>query len=334
MSADNFLTLSDYQQRNPSLLYKGIVQCFRKESKFLDSIKILTTGTMRVRNWREGSMSKIGNRKIGEARPVVLHQKPDEVEDSMYIYSNEIKVPTQNVDYKDPNQIYDPLNSNIKKTTKSMARQITSDFINGTPTVNPDGIVGLKYRIDTYLSSDQKIPASGTNGTALDLDPSGANYAANIRQFKRILDTAKDQVAETPDFIFCNNTFINMQSSIWADSNYLKVTEDSLHRVFQDWDGVKYIDMGFEYDDTNKVITDSEDAYGAAGTPGTDHCTSIYLVKMGPEYWAAVQAAAMKIYDTHKDADNINYITQFDWEIGQLITHPRSVVRLYGLKMA
>ena len=65
MSADNFLTLSDYQQRNPNLLYKGIVQCFRKESKFLDSIKILTTGTMRVKNWREGSMSKIGNRKIG-----------------------------------------------------------------------------------------------------------------------------------------------------------------------------------------------------------------------------------------------------------------------------
>ena len=125
-----------------------------------------------------------------------------------------------------------------------------------------------------------------------------------------------------------------MQSSIWADSNYLKVTEDSLHRIFEDWDGVKYLDMGFEYDDTTKVIKDYETAYGVDGTEGTDHCTSIYLVKMGEEFWAAVQAAAMKVYDTHLDADNINYVTQFDWEIGQLITHPRSVVRLYGLKMA
>ena len=334
MSANEYLTLSDIQQRSPSLLKKGVIQCFRKQSVFLDKAKIITTGTMHVKNWRSGSMSKIGNRKIGEPRPIVMHQKPNQVEDSMYIYSNEIKIPTQNVDFKDPSLIYDPLAWNIEATAKSMARQITSDMVNNTPILNADAPIGLRWRVDNDLKSDQKIPASGINGTALDLDPAGVNYQQNIRQFKRILDTAKDQCAETPDFILCNNTFINMQSSIWADSNYLKTTEDSLHRVFEDWDGVQYLDMGYEYDDETKVIKDYETVYGLDGTEGTDKCTSIYLITMGEEFWSMIQAEDMKVYDTHKDADNINYVTQWDWEIGQIITHPRSVVRLYGLKMA
>lgn len=334
MSANEFMTLSDIQQNSDDLLKNAIIQCFRKNSVFLDQVTIETTGTMHVKNMRAGSMSKIGNRKIGAPRPIVLHQKPDMVEDAMYIYSNKIQIPTQNVDFKDKGNLYDPVTWNIEATSKSMARQITSDVINNTPTKNPDALVGLKWRVDNASNASTiKIPASGTNGTALDLDPSGANYQQNIRAFKRLLDTAKDVVAETPDFIFCNNTFINTQSSIWADSNYLKTTEDSLHRIFQDWDGVKYLDMGYEYDDENKVITDSEDAYGADGTPGTDHCTSIYLVKMGEEFWQMVQAESMNTSELYKDADRINYCVDFDWEIGHIITHPRSVVRIYGLKM-
>lgn len=334
MSANEFLTLSDVQQRSDNLLKKGIIQIFRKDSKFLDKINIMTTGTMHVKNMRDGSMSKTGTRKIGESRPIVLHQKPDMVEDSMYIYSNKIQIPTQNVDFKDPNLMYDPVEMNITKTVKATSRRLTDDFINNTPTLDPDGLVGLKWRIDNASNvSTIKIPASGTNGTALDLDPNGQNYQQNIRAFKRLLDTAKDVVAETPDFILCNNTFINVQSSIWADSNYLKVTEDSLHRIFEDWDGTKYLDMGYLYDDETKVIKDYEDAYGVDGTQGTDHCTSIYLVKMGPEFWQPVQAESLYTSELYKDAERINYNVDFDWEIGHIITHPRSVVRIYGLKM-
>ena len=334
MSANEFLTLSDVQQRSDNLLKKGIIQIFRKDSKFLDQISIMTTGTMHVKNMRDGSMSKTGTRKIGESRPIILHQKPDMVEDAMYIYSNKIQIPTQNVDFKDPNLMYDPVEMNITKTVKATSRRLTDDFINNTPTLDPDGLVGLKWRIDNASNvSTIKIPASGTAGTALDLDPNGQNYQQNIRAFKRLLDTAKDVVAETPDFILCNNTFINVQSSIWADSNYLKVTEDSLHRIFEDWDGTKYLDMGYLYDDETKVIKDYEDAYGVDGTPGTDNCTSIYLVKMGPEFWQPVQAESLYTSELYKDAERINYNVDFDWEIGHIITHPRSVVRIYGLKM-
>ena len=209
MSANEFLTLSDVQQQSENLLKNGIIQCFRKASVFLDKVTIETTGTMHVKNMRAGSMSQIGNRKIGEKRPIVMHQKPDVVEDAMYIYSNKIQIPTQNVDFKDAGNIYDPVAWNIEATSKSMARQITSDVINNTPTTNPDALVGLKWRIDNASNvSTIKIPASGTNGTALDLDPAGQNYQQNIRQFKRILDTAKDVVAETPDFIFCNKATV------------------------------------------------------------------------------------------------------------------------------
>ena len=332
--ATEYLTLSDYQQKNPdALLYNGIVQCFREESAFLDVVRWMTVGRMKVENLRSGSMSQIKNRKIGENRPTVLHQKPDKVEDSLYIYSNEILVPKELVDYKDPKNPYNPLEWNIEATTKSMARQICDDLINNTPTANPDAPVGLKYRVDNDLASAQKIPASGSDGTALDLDPAGQNYAQNIRQFKQIMDEAKAQCAGTPTLCLCNQDFIIAQSRIWADSNYLKTTEDSLHRTFEDWTGMRYIDMGYKYDDVTKIISSSETAYGVEGTPGTDHCTSVYLITMGEEFWTPVQAEPMKVYDTHLDNKNINYETQIDWIIGQMITHPRSVTRLYGLKM-
>ena len=259
-----YLTLSDYQQKNPdALLYNGIVQCFREESDFLNQVRLMTIGRLKVENLRSGSMSQIKNRKIGAPRPEVLHQKPDKVEDSLYIYSNRIAVPKELVDYKDPANMYDPLEWNIDATAKSMARQICDDIINNTPTNNPDAPVGLRYRVDNDLGTDQKIPASGTAGTALDLDPAGANYAQNIRQFKQIMDEAKAQCAKTPTFCLCNRDFITAQSRIWADSNYLKTTEDSLHRVFEDWDGVKYLDMGYKYDDVNRIITSSETAAGS-----------------------------------------------------------------------
>lgn len=329
-----YLTLSDSQQKNPdALLYNGIVQCFREESAFLNQVRLMTIGRLKVENLRSGSMSQIKNRKIGEQRPEVLHQKPDKVEDSLYIYSNRIAVPKELVDYKDPANPYDPLEWNIDATAKSMARQICDDVINNTATLNPDAPIGLKYRVMNDLGADQRIPASGTNGTALDLDPAGANYAQNIRQFKQIMDEAKAQCAKTPTFCLCNRDFIVAQSRIWADSNYLKSTEDSLHRVFEDWDGVKYLDMGYKYDDINRIITSDETATGADGTPGTDKCTSVYFVTMGEEYWSMVQAEAMKVYDTALDEEKINYVTRFDWILGHIITHPRSVVRLYGLKM-
>jgi len=311
--ATEYLTLSDYQQKNPdALLYNGIVQCFREESAFLDNVRLMTVGRMKVENLRAGSMSQIKNRKIGESRPTVLHQKPDKVEDSLYIYSNEILVPKELVDYKDSKNPYNPLEWNIEASTKSMARQICDD-------------------ID--LSADQKIPASGSSGTALDLDPAGQSYAANIRQFKQIMDEAKAQCAGTPTLCLCNQDFIIAQSRIWADSNYLKVTEDSLHRTFEDWTGMKYIDMGYRYNDVDKIINSHEQADGSDGTAGTHYCTSIYMVTMGEEFWSMVQAEPMKVYDTHLDNKNINYETQIDWILGQIITHPRSVVRVYGLKM-
>lgn len=329
-----YLTISDYQQKNPdALLFNGISQCFREESQFLNVIRLMTIGRLKAENLRAGAMNQIKNRKIGQDRPVVLHEKPDKVEDSLYIYSNEIKVPKELVDYKDPKNVYDPLAWNIEATSKSMARQICDDVINNTPSENPDAIVGLRYRVDNDLSSDQKIPASGTNGTALDLDPAGANYQQNIRQFKQIMDEAKAQCAGQPTLCLCNQDFIIAQSRIWADSNYLKTTEDSLHRTFEDWTGMKYIDMGYRYNDTDRIIKSYENAYGVDGTAGTDKCTSIYMVTMGEEFWTMMQAEAMKVYDTHLDENNINYVTQFDWMLGQMITHPRSVVRVYGLKM-
>lgn len=328
------LTLSDYQQQNPdALLYNGIVQIFREASTFLDVAGFMTTGRLKSENMRSGSMSQIQNRDIGEDRATVLHQKPDKVEEALYMYSNRIPVPKELVDYKDPNNPYDPLEWNINATVQSMARQITDDVINNNPIKNPKAVTGLKYRLQNDLNSDQSIPASGTHGVALDLDPDGASYAANIRKFKRVMDKAKGQCAGTPTLCLCNRQFINAQKAIWADSNYLKTTEDSLHRVFEDWDGTKYIDMGYCYDDVTQVITDYETAAGISGTQNTDHCTSIYFITPGAEYWTMLQAEAMKIYDTELDAEKINYVTRFDWMIGQMITHPRSVTRVYGLKM-
>ena len=305
----------------------------REESVFLDTVPFATIKGLKATNLRSGGLTNSKTRAFGAPRPITLNGKPDKVEETVFEYSAHIPVAREFVKFKSANMTYDPMQHEIDQETRSLTRRICNDVINNTPILDPLGFVGLRYRMQHDLSSTQSIPASGTNGTALDLDHAGANYADNVVQFKIIMDKAKAQCAGKPTICLCNHDFIIYQNAIWAGSQYLKSTEDKLHRTFADWDGVKYVDMGYTFDDETFIIPSYENANGEVGTAGTDRCTSVYFITTGPEYWTMLQPAGMEVNGPREDDAKINYVTDIDWLLGQMITNKRSVTRVYGLKM-
>lgn len=63
----------------------------------------------------------------------------------------------------------------------------------------------------------------------------------------------------------------------------LTTTKDALGRDITSGDGMRFIDVGRKSKKTGaRIITDYETVNGAIGTPGTDHYTSIYFVRMDP----------------------------------------------------
>ena len=137
-----------------------------------------------------------------------------------------------------------------------------------------------------------------------------------------------------PDFFIVNEDFQIKFESILRTSGLLTYAKDNMEREFPTFKGIPFIDIGRKNDDTTYILTNNETITGADGTVGTDHCTSIYAVKQGPEYLTMLEKHPLRVRDNNFDPDMINHTYIIDWVLGMMITHPRSVARLQGLRLA
>jgi len=85
--------------------------------------------------------------------------------------------------------------------------------------------------------------------------------------------------------------------------------------------------MGYKFDDTTQVITDVEN--GTALTGGGQ--TSVYAVRIGDEYFTGWQEYDMEVSEPTLMDDQVTYKSVIDWVTGLVVSHPRSVARLYGI---
>lgn len=325
------ISLELMYQQTPSLLTKGVVRALQDESQLLDTLNFKDIKATTVRTWRSGELREVKWRRINEPFGTVIQGQPTPIEAGMFSFGN-----TVDVDYllkEDQSaKIVDPEADQIQQTTTAMARQFNDYWVNNTPTADPSGIVGIKYILDNEFSG-QKVPANPAGNAVLDMDPTGANYAANIGIFFRQLEKAIAAVhGEKPNFAVCNKTFLLNFRAICRDSGYLKTTEDSLGREFIDFNGVKFIDAGYKVNDTDMIITDKELYTGVEDPSGT--ATSVYFVRMDEQHYQPFEFEALTTDRVGLLEDRTNYRTVIKWDVGHIITHPRSISRLMGLKFA
>ena len=324
------VTLEMQYQQTPSLLTKGVIRSLQDESELLDTLNFKNIKATTVRTWRSGELREVKWRRINQPFGTVIQGQPTAIEAGMFSFGN-----TVDVDYllkEDQSaKIVDPEADQIQQTTTAMARGFNDAWVNNTPIDDPAAIVGIKYLIDTEFP-EQKFVANPDGTNYLDLDPQGVNYAQNIGIFFRRLEEAIAAIhGEKPNFAVCNKDFLLNFRAICRDSGYLKTTEDSLGREFLDYNGVKFIDAGYKVNDRDKIIGNKELANGTEDLQNGVG-TSIYLVRMDEQHYQPFQFESLTTDRVGLLEDRTNYRTVIKWDVGHIVTHPRSLARLTGLK--
>ena len=331
------ITLAQYLD-NPaaSTLEKGIVQQIREESPLLNMLQFHTENRLKFYNYRgpttlEGGVWK----KLGEPFDRGIQWDYDRIEETTYRIGREFVIDEELEGVADET-IVDPVKSNIELYTRGIHRQIVNGFVNGKASDGGgNSFSGLRERLGK-LPATQTIQALDTSN-ALDLRVGATDYAQNVETFIVMLNKLCKAVdGGRPDFFIVNEDFQIKFESILRTSGLLTYTKDNMEREFPSFKGIPFIDAGRLNDDTSYVITNSETVLGANGTAGTDFCTSIYAVKQGPGYLTMLEKHPLRVRDRKPEYDEhlINHTYVIDWVLGMMITHPRSIARLQGLRMA
>lgn len=329
------ITLAHYLDSKATTLEKAVVQQIREESPLLNMLQFHTENRLKFFNYRGPTQLEGGTwKKLGEPFDEGILWDYDRIEETTYRIGIKFNIDEELESVVD-DTIADPVKTNIEMRTRGIHRQIVNSFINGKSTDNNgNSFTGIRERLNK-LPATQTIQAVDTSN-ALDMRTSASDYAQNVETFIVLLNKLCKQVdGGRPDFFIVNEDFQIKFESILRTSGLLTYAKDNFEREFPAFKGIPFIDAGRLVDDTTYVIKNSETITGADGTPGTDHCTSIYAVKQGPSYLTMLEKHPLRVRDRKPEYDEnlINHTYVIDWVLGMMITHPRSIARLQGIRM-
>lgn len=322
------LTLSDYIA-SPKPLLSLVAKILHETSRFMSVLPFKDIGAMSAEAWREGNvLPNVGWRDIGADHGSVVAVKPDKVTEQVYSIGNEIIVDKMYA-RDSSTRLVDPMTYQTNMITKAIARNFNNIAINGLPAdlKNP---VGLWHRTLYDLGSSQRINAS------VDISPDAASLSTGIQtmidKLDELLYAVNDniEIGGSGVYLLCNSTTLFRLNSIFRQSGLVSESKDALGRIWMEYKGAKFIDMGLKYDESTKVIGNVES--GTALTGGA--ATSIYAVKVGEEYFTGIQEYGLEVSDFELMDDKVTYKSVIDWAVGLALVHPRSVARLYGITAA
>jgi len=326
----DYVTLAEYSQlleKDGQLLTSGIVDTLIKDGgMFYEKLPIKTIGKLKAKGYRIKDLPTAQNRNLNEGYTHSVGHKED-IEENVFMYGGRVDIDYL-LDGGDSDLIEDPVAYQLKLYTQAQTFQMKWDLINNTPAENSEGLVGLRYRLLNDLPATQRINAGGLD---ISDDSDESDDSAFIQKLRRLLYALPDHTA---DLLLTNDTSSLALRRVLDSQNLLKTTEDSFGRTIERWgDGGPFIvDMGYKADQSTKIISDTEDATGAAADGGgTETLTSIFAVRFGPEYLTGFEKAGMQ---TFRWQTGVLKHVEFDWPVGIFITNPRSVAQLYNIQAA
>ena len=328
MANPNVISLSDYMNPERPQLVQGIVQQMREDSPLLNMLQFHSENRLKFYN-RVGISSVEGGswKAIGEEYPLGKQVEFNPIEETTFYVGRMLKMPRELVGVKDGN-VSDPLQEQVKLYTQGIQRQVVNTFMNGVPTDNSGkSFTGLKYRI-TNNFPNQVLEHSSS--AALDLRLSASSYSTNVEEFIVLMNKLCKKIdGGKPDFFIVNEDFQIKFESILRTSKLLSYAKDNMEREFPAFKGIPFIDAGRLGDDSTYVITSEENHDGT--TASSEGCTSIYAVKQDPSHMIMLEKQPFNT--TTYDYDPYNIQIKMEWALGMMITHPRSVARLRGIRV-
>jgi hypothetical protein len=320
------LTLADYSQLakdDGKFLTAGVIDTLRKESFLLDLLPFKTLGTLSAKNIRIKSLPTVQNRKVNAS---YTHTSGDfdPIEEQGFLYGGKVQI--DRVYSAAKGQLIEDMEAKqVELFTTALAYQFNYDFLNGDPTSTPDGITGLRFRINNDLSS-QKFNAGG-----VDISPDTASPTTTFNTFYDLLDQICYALPEhKADALLMNDTVLMQVRSGLRRLGLLNQTEDMFGRTVDRWgpNGPMLIDVGLKGDQSTRILPNTETSAGVLTGGAT---SSIFAVRFGEEYLTGWQLDEMK---TFKNDFGTYKEVIMDWYAGLFITNPRSVAWLYNIVAA
>lgn len=316
--ADEF-TLLDYEATADKPT-RAVVRTWREASPILDMLKFKTSDQLTAELLRFNEVPTVGWRKIGESF-TQTKVNSDPIKERLHFMGAKIDVPYEYVKSK---SLVDNRAMQSEAIMKGVAFGFNDAFFNNSPATDEDAVVGLFYRVNNDLSSNQRINA----GIDVSPDTALSNWA------HRAFDVVEDLLSRvdgnpSDKVLFMGNTLYQRFQSACRQSNLLDTTTDQLGRQFLTYGkgGPKIIDVGYKADQTTKILGDVETSYTAL-TGGA--LSSMYCVRFGEPYLAGWCQEMPFADDVGLTEDRVNFRTVVRASLGLYMASPRAIARAYG----
>lgn len=263
---------------------------------------------------------------------------PSPFQEQAYILRNNIDVDKYLI--QDVNQIGDVRGTQVAAYLKAVAYDFNYKFIqNDHVTGDSNSFIGLQYRINngsTYgVRSMNKIDANGVVLTLTGLTTASTKDAGNA--FIEYLDQLLWSV-DAPNgdgvTLYMNEVLQRRMATLlraMGTDGGFAITKDAFDRTVMTYKGAVIKDIGYKSDQTTRIITNTENA---DGTAGSSSYTSVYAVNFSTDHFCGWQFEPLQAHDLGLLNDGVLYRTVIDWAGGLINFSDRSIGRLYDIKMS
>ena len=319
----NEFTIYDYERTATDNLNKAVARTWREASPIMDLLRFRTSDKLTEKVLRFNSLNAIPWRKIGESFSQ-SKVAPQPIEERLFFMGAKIDVPYE---YDKASNLINLRAAQTEAIMKGIAYAFNNAFINGNPTSDEDSLVGMWYRIKNDLGSGQYFDAD------LDISPDTSVTSWQHKLFDRVDDLLDRVDGNSGDkVLFMGRTMYRRFQSALRSSQLLATTQDQIGRTFMTYGqgGAKIIDVGYTYDQSTQILTDTEN--GQAQTGGTD--SSMYCVRFGDPYVMGWCQEMPNAEDVGLLEDRTNYRAVVRFSPGLFMTSPRSAAHAYGFTAA
>jgi hypothetical protein len=213
---------------------------------------------------------------------------------------------------------------------------VNDAFLNGSPIVNENAPVGLKYRIDN--AADYGVPTEmKIDAGAVDLSLSGMTQLKALAFLEYIQQLL--QFLKSPDgngvVLYMNEQMERRFASavkIAGEGAGFSSTKDNYDRMVKTYGNAKIRCIGRKADQTTQIVTSTEAANGT--DTGASVHTSIYGVRYGRDYFSGWQFAPMRATPQGATDDAVMYRWLFEHVFGLWSEDNRCFGRVHGIKLA